>query len=72
MEHPSGLVSLSANTMLACRLQELLDERGIKLFPGDERQLLMILRAGNSDPEVAVEVAKKYIAFSRYVLDSKA
>lgn len=51
------------------RLQELLDERGIKLFPGDERQLLMILRAGNSDPEVAVEVAKKYIAFSRYVLD---
>ena len=54
-----------------CRLQELLDEHGIKLFPGDRSQLLMVLRMGNSDPEVAVEVAKKYIAFSRYVLDSK-
>ena len=51
------------------RLQELLDERGIKLFPGDKRQLLMLLRATrNSDPELAVDVAKKYIAFSRYVL----
>ena len=60
------------NFLMACRLKELLDERGIKLFPGDERQLLMLLRAGNSDPELAVEVAKKYIAFSRYVLSSKA
>ena len=49
----------------------MLDEQGIKLFPGDRSQLLMVLRMGNSDPEVAVEVAKKYIAFSRYVLDSK-
>ena len=57
--------------MLMFRFQELLDERGIKLFPGDERQLLMLLRASNSDPEVAVEVAKQYIAFSRYVLSSK-
>ena len=54
------------------RLQKLLDEQGIKLFPGDDRQLLMVLRAANSDPEQAVEVAKKYISFSRYVLDSKA
>ena len=57
--------------MLSFRLQELLDEQGIKLFPGDDRQLLMVLRAANSDPELAVEVAKKYISFSRYVLDSK-
>ena len=54
------------------RLRELLSERGIKLFPGDKRQLLMLLRATrNSDPELAVEVAKKYIAFSRYVLQCK-
>ena len=57
--------------MFSFRLQELLDEQGIKLFPGDDRQLLMVLRAANSDPELAVEVAKKYISFSRYVLDSK-
>ena len=57
--------------ILLFRLQKLLEEQGIKLFPGDDRQLLMVLRAANSDPELAVEVAKKYISFSRYVLDSK-
>ena len=64
--------SPSLYEILLFRLQELLDEQGIKLFPGDDRQLLMVLRAANSDPELAVEVAKKYISFSRYVLDSKA
>jgi hypothetical protein len=51
------------------RLKELLDEDRVVLCPGDERQLLGLLRAAKCNPEKAVESAKAFLDFQSYLVD---
>jgi hypothetical protein len=53
------------------QLKELLHAERVVLCPGDDRQLLGLLRAAKCDPEKAVETAKAFLDLKRYFGDGK-
>ena len=51
------------------RLKEMLKEKQIDIRPGDDRQLLGIMRAGKCDLDKAVEIAETVIEFQSFFKD---
>ena len=52
-------------------LRALLKKRNLSVTPDDDRQMLLLLRAGNCDPEKAAEVTKVFLDYKRSMLGSE-
>ena len=46
-------------------------KRNLSVTPDDDRQMLLLLRAGNCDPEKAAEVTKVFLDYKRSMLGSE-
>ena len=51
------------------RLRERLSREGMELRPGDDAQLLGVLRAANCDVDGAVEVARAFLSYQEYCVN---
>lgn len=52
-------------------MRALLKKRNLSVTPDDDRQMLLLLRAGNCDPEKAAEVTKVFLDYKRSMLGSE-
>ncbi len=52
-------------------LRKILKERNLSVKPGDDAQMLMLLRTAESNPSAAADIAANFIDFQRRVLESK-
>ena len=52
-------------------LRALLKKRNLRVKPDDDRQMLLLLRAGNCDPERAADVTKVFLDYKRTMLGSE-
>ncbi len=48
-------------------LRRLLSEKGLKVLPGDDWQMLMFLRAACCDPKKAVDVVQYFLQYRQYI-----
>ena len=52
-------------------LRAVLKRRNLHVKPDDDRQMLLLLRAGNCDPERAADVTKVFLDYKRTMLGSE-